>query len=690
MRSDILVGGGANTLQLQAGDLLFSTSATETFGAVTLTNQDVALFRPDTAGDYSAGTFSLLLENPAGAEIWGMSLVERDTDVGSVTPATLSAGDFLFTLQGATRETSIWRFNTTGVGAGTTSGALTEFIAGTDAGVGIDQALYSVHLIDTDQTLGGISLSAGDILASVSTDDNDLGNNHIAVKKFDLFRLNVESTGVGTSAASASILLDGSDVDIAAGGEEFDAFTLAGGNQPPNADAASFAIDENSANGTVVGTVSGSDPEDGTSVNYTITAGNAEGAFAIDSATGEITVANSAALDFEATPTLNLTVAAIDGSGAYGTATITIDLNDVNDAPVLAGANNLTAIDEDPVTNNGDLVSTLIAGQVSDQDSGAQSGIAVTGVDDSNGTWQYDAGSGWTAFGSVSDSSTVLLDTTASIRFVPNADYAGTAGNLSFRAWDQTDANPSGSTGIDVSTNGDDTAYSSATADAGLTVNPVNDAPVNNLTGQPQTVASASVDGATDVHAADLDGDGDIDLVSTSWGDDRVTWFQNDGTGSFTEYTIDTGVTGARHAFVADIDGDTHLDVLVSDYEGDTVTWYENDGAATPTFTAHVVTSGANGAWSSYAIDMDGDGDTDVLSASIFDVAKSPGTRMTAASSPASRNMSFRLLRPTGFARSLQAIWMATETSMLPRPPSSTTRSSGMRTTAVRPSASMS
>ncbi len=165
----------------------------------------------------------------------------------------------------------------------------------------------------------------------------------------------------------------------------------------------------------------------------------------------------------------------------------------------------------------------------------------------------------------------------------------------------------------------DDSVGASTSDTFNFTVNPVNDAPVNMLSGQPQTVAGAGLDGATDVHAADLDGDGDVDLVATSWGDDRVTWFQNDGTGSFTEYTIDTGLTGARHVFVADINNDTFLDVLVSDYESDTVTWYENDGGATPTFTAHVVTNTADGAWSSYAIDMDGDGDMDVLSASIWD-----------------------------------------------------------------------
>ncbi|NIW77560.1 MAG: hypothetical protein GWN08_20320, partial [Gemmatimonadetes bacterium] len=71
------------------------------------------------------------------------------------------------------------------------------------------------------------------------------------------------------------------------------------------------------------------------SLTYSITAGNTGGAFAIDAATGEITVANPAALDFETTPTFNLTVEVTDDGtpNLSDTATITIDLTDVNDPP---------------------------------------------------------------------------------------------------------------------------------------------------------------------------------------------------------------------------------------------------------------------------------------------------------------------------------------------------------------------
>jgi hypothetical protein len=76
----------------------------------------------------------------------------------------------------------------------------------------------------------------------------------------------------------------------------------------------------------------------------------------------------------------------------------------------------------------------------------------------------------------VSDVSAVLLDTTARIRFVPAANYNGSAGNITFRAWDQT-SGASGDTAVDVSTNGGTTAYSTATETATLTVTPVNDTP---------------------------------------------------------------------------------------------------------------------------------------------------------------------------------------------------------------------
>lgn len=80
-----------------------------------------------------------------------------------------------------------------------------------------------------------------------------------------------------------------SDYDSA--GSYFITGSVTGGQQPSR-----FSIAENSANGTAVGTITGTG---GPNPGYSITSGNTSGAFAINSSNGAITVANSAALDFE-------------------------------------------------------------------------------------------------------------------------------------------------------------------------------------------------------------------------------------------------------------------------------------------------------------------------------------------------------------------------------------------------------
>ena len=160
--------------------------------------------------------------------------------------------------------------------------------------------------------------------------------------------------------------------------------------------------------------------------------------------------------------------------------TLTVTVTAVNDAPLLGGANNLNVIGEDPASNDGTLVAALIAGQVSDADSAALSGIAVTAVNNANGTWQYstNGGAAWTAFGAPAPASAVLLaaDANTSVRFVPNANWNGTVtGGLTFRAWDQT-SGTAGST-ADTTLNGGTSAFSAGVTSAGITVAAVSDAP---------------------------------------------------------------------------------------------------------------------------------------------------------------------------------------------------------------------
>ena len=129
---------------------------------------------------------------------------------------------------------------------------------------------------------------------------------------------------------------------------------------------------------------------------------------------------------------------------------------------------------------------------------------------------------------------------------------------------------------------------------------------------------STSAELARYVYAADVDGDGDIDVLSASRQDNKIAWYESNGGSppSFTERVISTNALGARSVYAKDVDGDGDMDVLSASRDDAKVAWYENDGGSPPIFTEHVISTNAPKGFSVFAVDLDGDGDVDVLSAS--------------------------------------------------------------------------
>jgi hypothetical protein len=135
----------------------------------------------------------------------------------------------------------------------------------------------------------------------------------------------------------------------------------------------------------------------------------------------------------------------------------------------------------------------------------------------------------------------------------------------------------------------------------------------------PQLTITTGALGAEGISAADLDGDGDMDVLSASANDDRIAWYKNDGTGVFSvQQDITTSADGAYDVTTADMDGDGDMDVLSASANDDRIAWYKNDGTGVfgPQLT---ITTGADLARSVTTADLDGDGDLDVLSASTRD-----------------------------------------------------------------------
>ena len=263
-------------------------------------------------------------------------------------------------------------------------------------------------------------------------------------------------------------------------------------------------------------------------------------------------------------------VTATATNGTNNTSEFGLNIVVNNTAPVLAGTSNLTTINEDPASNPGTLVSALISGQITDTDPGALTGIAVTSVDNTNGTWQYstNGGSNWSNFGSPSATASRLLTANGStyVRFVPTANWNGIVANgLAFRAWDQT-AGTAGGT-INTNANGGNTAFSSATASASITVNPVADTPsVTNATTNEDTqtttglVISRNVaDGAEVTH---------FKITGITNG----TLYKNDGTTQITNGTFITfaeGNAGLKFTPTANFSGSGSFTIQASTSNGD-------------------------------------------------------------------------------------------------------------------------
>ena len=132
----------------------------------------------------------------------------------------------------------------------------------------------------------------------------------------------------GTDMASANIGIEVTDQDE---------------NLSPVVENQSFSIDENSQEGTVVGTIQASDPDED-ALTFSITDGNTGDAFAVNAGTGELTVNTSSALDYETTPSFTLTIAVSDGQ-VSSTAGITVELNDIAAEPLATRAEVLASLE---------------------------------------------------------------------------------------------------------------------------------------------------------------------------------------------------------------------------------------------------------------------------------------------------------------------------------------------------------
>jgi len=87
---------------------------------------------------------------------------------------------------------------------------------------------------------------------------------------------------------------------------------------------------------------------------------------------------------------------------------------------------------------------------------------------------------------------------------------------------------------------------------------------------------------AFEATAADLDADGDIDIVATSWRNPgRVAWFENTGDlrGKWKHHPLKNNWRSANQVIIADMNGDGKPDIIACAERGSVeVRWWKNEG----------------------------------------------------------------------------------------------------------------
>jgi len=139
-------------------------------------------------------------------------------------------------------------------------------------------------------------------------------------------------------------------------------------------------------------------------------------------------------------------------SAATETATMTVTPTG-NHAPVLdtSGSPTLYDVPLNQVTA-GNAVAEIVGASITDRNYDALEGIAVVGLTGAaDGTWEYSTNGGfsWTPIGTTSAASALLLRDVDRVRFIPNAEFVGSA-TITYHAWDQTAGMPGGQADLSI------------------------------------------------------------------------------------------------------------------------------------------------------------------------------------------------------------------------------------------------
>ena len=352
----------------------------------------------ETPTDIGLSNASVNENKPSGEAVGNLSTTDvdaGDTHTYSLVSGTGSTDNDRFTVAGGVLKTDE-SFNKE------TQGPFSVRVRTTDAGGLTYEEVFSIAVNNVNEAPTDIALSnasvnenepSGTNVGSLTSTDVDSGDTHTyslvsGTGSTDNDRFTIAAGVLKTDEAFDKETQSPLSVRIRttdAGGLFYDevfSITVTDVNEAPVVNAATFSVDENSANNTPVGTATFTDQDSGQTHTFSITGGNTGGAFQIDPSTGEIAVADTNDLDYETNASFSLVVEVTDDGtpNKTGSNTITVDLTNVNDAPAITAPASVKG------TRGTDIPVTGVS--IADQDSGG-SDIQLT-VTSANGTATID------------------------------------------------------------------------------------------------------------------------------------------------------------------------------------------------------------------------------------------------------------------------------------------------------------
>ena len=137
-----------------------------------------------------------------------------------------------------------------------------------------------------------------------------------------------------------------------------------------------------------------------------------------------------------------------------------------------------------------------------------------------------------------------------------------------------------------------------------------------------QQIISSGFSHALSASVADLNSNGLTDIIAAADGSDEIAWWDNQGGTplGWQKYTVASNFSGGAKTDIIDINLDGQPDILGTGWEGNEISYWICDDIATNSWTKHIVTNQLEMASDAKGCDIDLDGDIDIIA-----IGKMPG-----------------------------------------------------------------